>query len=100
MLHLPNVTFFKDLNQKSEENSFCMEPILWLQLLKCPVFSSPAAFQKKKHTKNFARGFPREDLRSSLVPAARGWTLSDLMKEVDDYGEATGNKVRWMAMSR
>lgn len=89
--------FFKDLNQKSEENSFGMEPILWVQLLKCPVFSSPAASKKKKRHENFARGFPREDLRSSLVPAARGWTLSDLMKEVDDYGEATGNKVRWMA---
>jgi len=36
---------------------------------------------------------PTQDLRSSLVPAARGWTLNDLMKEVDDYGEATGNKV-------
>ena len=60
-------------------------------------FHPPAASQKKKRHENFARGFPREDLRSSLVPAARGWTLSDLMKEVDDYGEATGNKVRWMA---
>lgn len=50
--------FFKDLNQKSEENSFGMEPILWVQLLKCPVFSSPAASKKKKTTRKFRAWFP------------------------------------------
>ena len=33
-----------------------------------------------------------QDLRIELVPTARGLVLEDLMREVDDYGEVTGNK--------
>lgn len=36
---------------------------------------------------------PTQDLRIELVPTARGLVLEDLMREVDDYGEVTGNKV-------
>ena len=59
------------------------------------LFSPPASPSFVSHVKRTFEKRPfRKDLRSSLVPAARGWTLNDLMKEVDDYGEATGNKVR------
>eukprot|EP00435_Cladocopium_sp_Y103_P047099 s1710_g13.t1 len=39
---------------------------------------------------------PTQDLRIDLVPTARGLVLEDLMREVDDYGEVTGNKAATM----
>lgn len=41
-----------------------------------------------------------EDLRIDLVPTARGLVLDDLMREVDEYGEVTGNKAGSMASAR
>ena len=35
-----------------------------------------------------------QDLRVELVPTARQVVLEDLMREVDDYGEVTGNKAK------
>ena len=70
--------FFKDLNQKSEENSFCMEPILWVQLLKCPVFSSPAA-SKKRNTRKISRVVSHGRISDLLWYLLRGdgpWVIS------------------------
>ena len=35
-----------------------------------------------------------QELRRPLVPSAKGLPLTELMREVDDYGELTGSKVR------
>ncbi|CAK8999880.1 Ribosomal RNA large subunit methyltransferase N (23S rRNA (adenine(2503)-C(2))-methyltransferase) (23S rRNA m2A2503 methyltransferase) [Durusdinium trenchii] len=36
---------------------------------------------------------PTQELRRPLVPSAKGLPLTELMREVDDYGELTGSKV-------
>ena len=76
----PPPWFFKDLNQKSEENSFCMEPILWVQLLKCPSFFIHQLLpQKKKTPRKFHTWFPTgriSDLLWYLLHGDGPWVIS------------------------